>query len=548
VTAVIAWLLVLFGPPGIDRAAHLYHVEQFHRYGWQVWDNYWYAGRYELVNYSIGYYPIAAFTGLDVLVVLGAALGSAAFAGLTRLIGGRFGPHAALTFAVTWPATVIAGQYPFALGTAFAMFALLAFLCRHHLTGLLLAVGSAAVSPLAFLLLTMTLIGMVLGVRRQILHLPRARLALAGLVAVLLAEVVILRLFPIDGAFPFPTLDVTLVLALCVTGAIVARDDQAISFVFGTYGAFALAFYLLPTGVGGNIERLADYCAIPLLLVAYGRRSAPVRAWTVVVLAVTALTQAAPITRNVASALQEKAASPAFWAGAIAYLTAPGHNDPNYRVEAVSTVGHQESLFLAGANIPLTRGWYRQDDFPINAPLYAGALEGGSYIEWLRSLAVRYVVLPRDRLDYSAEREAEILVPGLATAGSTPLALVHRDATVDIYELGDPTPLLTLGYPTSPTPGTADTPAVLRFAPTSLALWLPGPGVYELRVRFTPFWRSSDPGVCVAPGLDSSLSRVVSDHGGPALLKFDVTLARTASQALGSQASACPVPLRPERP
>ncbi len=36
----------------------------------------------------------------------------------------------ALAFAISWPATLIAGQYPFMLGSAFAMGALLA-LIRH---------------------------------------------------------------------------------------------------------------------------------------------------------------------------------------------------------------------------------------------------------------------------------------------------------------------------------------------------------------------------------------------------------------------------------
>ncbi len=548
-TGTASLLLVAFGPPGIDRAAHLYHVAQFHRYGWQVWDNYWYAGRYELVNYSIGYYPIAAATGLDTLVVVASALGSAAFAGLVRVVAPRYGTAAAVAFAATWPATVIAGQYPFALGAALAMLALLAFLCRHHLTGLALAVAAAAVSPLAFLLLTMALVGMVVGARRRILHLPRARVALGGLIAVIVSEVAILRLFPIDGAFPFPTSDMVLVLALCIAGAVIARDDLGLAFLFGAYGVFAATFYLMPTGVGGNIERLADYAAVPLLVVAYGRRARPLRLSAALVLGIAAVSQAAPIVRNVTAALEERAASAAFWAGAITFLTTQGHGDPNFRVEAVATVGHQESLYLAEANIPLTRGWYRQDDFPINAPLYGGALEASSYLDWLRSLAVRYVVLPRDRLDYSAQREAQILEPGLTEASIPGLALVHRDATVDVYELRDPTPLLTLDYPVGdPEAPAAGGPTVLRFAPTALALWLPGPGVYDLRVRYTPFWRTADPGVCVAPGVDSSLSRVVTDHGGPVVLAFDVTLARTASQALGSEQNPCLVPLRVERP
>jgi hypothetical protein len=49
-----------------------------------VWNNYWYAGRYELVNYSVLYYPLAAWFG-ELVVVLGSILASVAL--FTRLVG-----------------------------------------------------------------------------------------------------------------------------------------------------------------------------------------------------------------------------------------------------------------------------------------------------------------------------------------------------------------------------------------------------------------------------------------------------------------------------
>ena len=53
--------------------------------------------------------------------------------------------------------------------------------------------------------------------------------------------------------------------------------------------------------------------------------------------------------------------------GAIAYLE-EARRAAIHRVEAVDTVGHWPAFYLAKANIPLARGWFRQDDFPRTRP------------------------------------------------------------------------------------------------------------------------------------------------------------------------------------
>jgi len=88
-TLAIGLLLYLFGPPGVDRAAHVYHTAQFEQHGWRVWNNYWYAGRYELLNYSILFYPLAAVAGIGTVVLAGLATGSALFAALVQSVTER---------------------------------------------------------------------------------------------------------------------------------------------------------------------------------------------------------------------------------------------------------------------------------------------------------------------------------------------------------------------------------------------------------------------------------------------------------------------------
>ncbi len=57
--AVLAW----FGPPGTDFAAHVYQRALFLRHGFTLWDNFWYAGRYSFIDYSLLDHPLAAFLG-----------------------------------------------------------------------------------------------------------------------------------------------------------------------------------------------------------------------------------------------------------------------------------------------------------------------------------------------------------------------------------------------------------------------------------------------------------------------------------------------------
>ena len=73
--AIVVWL----GPPGTDLAAHVFQRNLFITHGFSLWTNYWYAGRYSFVGYSLLYYPLAAFFGIKLLAVLSVAGATAAF-------------------------------------------------------------------------------------------------------------------------------------------------------------------------------------------------------------------------------------------------------------------------------------------------------------------------------------------------------------------------------------------------------------------------------------------------------------------------------------
>src|SRR5215831_9120771 len=200
VAASFAALLAYAGPPGTDLAAHVYQRAVFLDHGFTLWNNFWYAGRYSFVTYSLLYYPLAAALGIRLLAVATVATATLAFA---VLVWREWGPQArwsSRTFAVVWAGIVLSAAFPFALGAALALLAMWALQARKLWRFALFAALTLAASPLAFLLLGLLLVGLALG-RRADRWLQVA--AGAGLLAVVLLEGLVLRVFPPSGRYPF---------------------------------------------------------------------------------------------------------------------------------------------------------------------------------------------------------------------------------------------------------------------------------------------------------------------------------------------------------
>src|SRR3954467_9748575 len=80
--ALLASLLVWLGPPGADFAAHAYQRSAFLQHGFSFWNNFWYAGRYSFITYSLIYYPLAALLGIKLLAAATVSAAAFAFAGI----------------------------------------------------------------------------------------------------------------------------------------------------------------------------------------------------------------------------------------------------------------------------------------------------------------------------------------------------------------------------------------------------------------------------------------------------------------------------------
>jgi hypothetical protein len=535
--------LGLAGLGGVDDAAHRYQASVFSVDGWTAWDNYWYAGRYGVVNYSLLFYPLAAIFGVVTVAVAATTASSGLFALIVMHQWGRPARWSALLFAVSAPALLAAGQYPFALGTAFSLLALLAAQRGRPWLLVAAALATALSSPLAFAFLVVTLGGLLLGGgRKSALRSATVAIPLCAILLMLAAEVAIYQAFPGGGPFPYPAADLAGITAFALCGLLLARGSQLTRPLGGLFLAYlAIAWWakLFPSPLGGNATRVLDYAAAPLLALVVAVRGPQARTLGVLALAVSILWQAAPFVQNVAASFGEQAQSASYWQPVISFLHQPGRHDPaNFRVEVVSTARHYESYYLTrGEGEAIPRGWYRQNDFPTNGVLYDRTLSAGAYQRWLRLMGVRYVFLPVNAaLDPSAKAEAALL-----RSGHSGLREISISKNFRAFELPDATPMLTLDAPRPDTPALAGQPSVLRETREQFWLSLPQAGTYLLRVHYSPYWRVDDPAAaCVEPGPHGMTQLRVVDPG-PLRVRIDVN-ARTMLNVVGGARSGCAFP------
>jgi hypothetical protein len=515
--ASLAALLAWFGPPGSDLAAHAYQRAVFLQHGFSLWNNFWYAGRYSFITYSLLYYPLAALLGIKLLAVATIATAALAFA---VVLGREWGPTArwsSRTFAVVWAGIVLSAAFPFALGIALALLALWAAQARTHWRFAALAALTLAASPLAFLLLTLVLTGIALDRRAEWrrITVPALVIVSAGLI-----EVVLWRAFPDSGRYPFSFAELAAASTFCILGASFTwRVERArrLRFVFVVYMAACLGAFLVPSALGENIARLR-YAAIPVAVLLLSLRDWRPRLACLGAFALAVSWNVSPLAASFAHATSDPASSKAYWAPAVTYLHR--HLGHSYRAEAVDTEGHWAAVYLPRAGIPLARGWFRQDDFPQNKLLYS-RLGPSAYLAWLRSLGVRYVVMTAAPVDYSARGEARLL-----TSGRSGLRRAFWTPQLTVYEVPHARRIVT-------GPGPA---GVLRFTQTKIDLQLAVPGRYRLAVRFSPYWQPSSG--CVMRREDGMVELAVP-RAGRLQLHFDVNPGRALGEVTSRRSVTC---------
>ena len=502
--ACIAALLCLVGalavthflPPPDDASAHLYRALLVQRDA-VLWDNFWYGGDYPLISYSVLVYLPQQVIGPATLALV-AAVGSAAL--FAVIVVQRWGVQAswgARAFGLLALGPLFTGGYAYAVGAA-AMLACLLALQRHrHIVGGALGAVTLGLSPLAFVFLALILVAVWLEHRRFD---PRTFVVGAWLAALVIVQAAIGFLFPSDGVYPFLIGHLLAVLGVSILGIALARrrpETHLIMWLLIVWAVGALLLYAIPTPVGDNLARLR-YLVFPILVVAAG-----VQRWRPRLLVVLALVGsfaygALPDLYDAVTRSDSRPTQSVFWQPAVAFLRT--HQTPDYRVEVVQTAGRWEAFWIPKAGYALVRGWYRQVDLADNPVLYQKAITPLEYRAWLRSRAVRYVLLPHTKLDTEgAKAEATLL-----RSGTSGLKIVAERGAWTVYELPDPTPLMT-------GPGTAK---ILSQGHDELRGTVTQPGLYTLRVRWMPYWTTSGVIDCIQPGPDGqTVLRAISPGG-----------------------------------
>ena len=516
VAAALAAALAWLGPPGSDFAAHVYQRGLLEDHGFAVWNNFWYAGRYSFVTYSLLYYPLAVLFGIKLLAVASVATAALAFAVVAAREWGPAARWSNRSFAVVWAGIILSGAFPFALGTALALLALWALQTGRRGRFALLTVLVLAASPVAFLLLAIVLAGIALA---RTPRLGEVALPLATIVLATAVELLLLRLFPAGGSFPFSLAEFAAACIFCGLGILLTwrvRQARELRWIYVVYLAACTAAFLVPSGLGENVARLR-YVAIPMAILTLS-----LRRWRPLPVALFAMALAVswnltPLAASFAKTSGDPAADPAYWAPTVQFLR--GHLTPSYRVEAVDTVGHWPAAYLPAAGIPIVRGWFRQNDFPRNDVLY-GKLDQTRYVAWLRSLGVRYVVLPDAPLDYSAKAEGALIVGGRSS-----LRVAFRSAHTTIFAVPSPQRIVT-------GPGR---PRVLAFEQNRITLSVGRPGRYRVAANWSPYWTTRSG--CIAKARDGTLLVTVARAG---VVRLDFSLnAQGAIAALEGGSRRC---------
>ena len=512
--ALFAWL----GPPGNDLAAHAYLRWEFLQHGFVFWNNYWYSGRYSYITYSPLYYPLAGLVGIRLLATVSIAASAFAF---SMLLGRQWGGEArwaSRSFALLWAGIVFSAAFPFELGGMLALFALWSLQVRGRWRFAALSFLTMVASPLAFAFLL--LVVAALGLARAREGSARLRQPAVVLGAYLVLGLLVLRMFPSSGRYPFQLTILLEVAAFCGLGALLSwRVEQArlLRWLFPLYLAASLVVFGLSSGLGSNIGRLRLF-AFPILLLIFSLRGYRPRLLVAPVLALALLWNLGPITDGFNKGRSDPGRTREYWTPAIDFLRA--NLTPSYRVEAVDSVNHWAALYLPQAGIPIARGWFRQDDYPQNEILY-DKLTARSYLRWLRSLGVRYVVLSDAPSDYSSRGEATLI-----RGEGSGLERVFRSSDLTIYQVPHAVSMVT-------GPGN---PSVLSLGAARIRLSLPERGRYRLAVRYSPYMEAR--GACVREGA-GGMTEIVTRAGLVTTLAFDFEPGRALDVLAGSARSGC---------
>jgi hypothetical protein len=469
VATTLAVVAIVGGWRGSDLPAQLFRVELFRRYGFVLWDNQWFGG-HPTLGYSVIAPVFGAFTGP---VVLGAVSGVASAVLFDRIVHKSFDRSARLGsawFALSIVTNLVVGRVAFGLGVAFALAAVLLLQRRRVALAIVGAVACALASPVAAVFLAIG--AAATGCARADRRAGGWLVAVAALSPVL----VIAIMFPSPGAEPYELWALVCDLVLCVAVFVFApRDRHVLRWGASIYAVAVLGTYTIATPLGGNVSRLNQYIAGPLLAcLLWPRRRALLGAIAIPLL----VWQWLPTVDPIALAGKDLSTHRAYYQPLLTFLD----SQPLAlgRVEIPATYRHWETAYVA-PQLSLARGWERQLDIGYNPMFYDGTLTVDSYRQWLVNNGVEYVALPDAPLDPSSYAEKDLL-----SNPPTYLRPVWHNADWHIWRF-------------TQYRGLVDGPAqLLSLAPDSFTLQVQHSGAITVHVHASSHWAIQGVGCATA--------------------------------------------------
>lgn len=483
---------------GGDIAAQDAWAEFAREYPGSAYNLSWYGGMHP-VSYSVVSPYLMAVLGVRTTMILSGTLAAGVIGWLVAL---RVGPGWRRTAPVLVAVAAlfgnaVSGRVTFALGTLFALLALSAVvawpagwppsrLLRGVAASLAAALATAG-SPVA---------GLFLGIVAAALWLQRRRpaayaLGVPPVLVVLVSSVV----FPFSGRQPMSWNSAILpcVAALAVVW-LAPRSWRLTRLGAALYLLAVVLAWWVPSPVGTNIGRLGLlFGGVVLVGVLFdprrdtsfaARRFGTTTAHVLLVLAL--------ITNGcwqLGTALRDAVTSrpPASFTTDLEPLLIQlrTRGAAMGRVEMVPTRSHREASAIA-PYLPLARGWNRQADAERNPLFYRDRpLTAAAYQRWLHRWAVRFVVVAAAEPDPAAREEVALIDAGLPY-----LDRVWGNADWDLYEVQDPTPLV------------SQPARVVSFDAGGLVLSTPQAGPILVRIAASPWLTLVDEDGDALPRLD----------------------------------------------
>ena len=483
--------VVVTGVRGADYPGQYLRAELWREAGFTVWNNYWYGG-HPIINYSLITPALMGVFGPLVVGIVASIIATACFTDLLRTtlpeLSTRWG---GVMFALATVVNIVVGRVAFAAGLACALVAVWAWQRGRLVTATVMALITPLASPVAASFLAIgaaavylhdvwqrhemtTTAGPTFRVRLR--HAPPS-MAIGG--AAIGPLLLMMRIVgPDGGTFPFRGGHFLLSLMMLVVAWFVVRH-RVVRIGLAITAVASVVLFVVPTPLGGNFVRLAQFIAVPLAVAGAARLGATAPVAVRLVLAAGAIVGAV-------WTVQHAVVAATVWAGdastdrsfheplieEVQARNADGR--PLGRLEIPFTANHWESYFVAD-QVPYTRGWERQIDLSRNAVLYDPSLTSEQLREWALLNGVRWFAVPDAPLDRGGQPEADLInSAGDRTGPVDWLEQVWQNEQWSLYEVLDYRPIV-------------DEPATLvSQTPDEIVVSTPEPTTVIVRYRYQP--------------------------------------------------------------